>query len=371
MADILSEARKRHEMEKNDDLQKKRIIRKSALEERERIQKSIEEEKVRLEMERMEIEIRARQKVLEDEAQRLANEREAEVQAELERLRNRTPLEILQDEVETLREQLAHALEVCAETEESLRVAREAQETMVATRVKELEDARGAEIRKLHMETKACREEMNVLLGKETLSTAQTEALCKAWPKLQSWKKLKHETQAHYNSWTVQEVLHFQSDAYSGTPNGTLQDAYKVDEYKAALDRAEMEYHDLRVRYCPTTVARDKLQKDQSDPTLTQAQRNAAQQTLQNMNANSQPIFQQENQAWAQVKEKELLEKKKSDALALYNRANACKTSFETLLKTDKDLRAREEDIQKETGFDNCDVAWNLAFKIILARRTA
>ena len=67
---------------------------------------AVQEQMILLESEKLRIELEARQLVIEREAQRLAAEKEAAIASEMERLRNRTPLEKLQDDFEELKRQM-------------------------------------------------------------------------------------------------------------------------------------------------------------------------------------------------------------------------------------------------------------------------
>jgi len=164
---------------------------------------AIQEQMILLESERLRIELEARQLVIEREAQRVAAEKEAAIAAEMERLRNLTPIEKLQDDFEELKRQM------------------QTKEVKVVKEVKPL-------------------------IKKETLKESW-EALLE-W---QHWKKLYEDA---CKAWSVHEhTLLQQTDffkyGFSGKVDGTVQEAYLLSEVSAELQKTQEELTTLQGRY--------------------------------------------------------------------------------------------------------------------------
>lgn len=103
---IRLEARKRLEEIQRKEREEAELKRLKAKAETEAAEARIRDEKIRLLAEEEQVHILAKRKVLEAEARRLAQEREDAIQAEIQRLRNRSQVEILEDRIAALTAQM-------------------------------------------------------------------------------------------------------------------------------------------------------------------------------------------------------------------------------------------------------------------------
>lgn len=103
---IRHEARKRLEEIQRKEREEAELKRLKAKAETEAAEARIRDEKIRLLAEEEQIHILAKRKVLEAEARRIAQEREDAIQAEIQRLRNRSQVEILEDKIASLTAQM-------------------------------------------------------------------------------------------------------------------------------------------------------------------------------------------------------------------------------------------------------------------------
>lgn len=207
--DIQEEARRVLLLEKQrerEEAERQKAAEATAMAERER---RLQEERTLLIQREIEARLLAEKMVLEEEARRIAQEKEAALKAELERLRNRTPLEVLQDEVVDLREQLATAL---AEVD-AMREKAEAE--MKAVAEKAVEDAKAA-----------------VQAAIPSTPKLSEELLLKEWTTLVEWKAVQKELEAIQSQWLSNERVLFKNPEYMasyGNYTGSSKVAYPVD----------------------------------------------------------------------------------------------------------------------------------------------
>lgn len=100
---IKAEARRRLEKEDAQRRKDEEEIRVKSEIDRMKLEDRIREERVRLLAEEHKVRLMAERAVIEAEAKRLADEREVAIDAEIVRLKNRTPLEIALDEIAELK----------------------------------------------------------------------------------------------------------------------------------------------------------------------------------------------------------------------------------------------------------------------------
>ena len=110
---IKAEARRRLLAKEAKDKAEAEAARVKADAERESVEARIREERITLLAEEEQVRIKARRLAVEAEAKRLANEKEAAITAEMERLKNRSKTEILEDKVAELTATLARVQEQC------------------------------------------------------------------------------------------------------------------------------------------------------------------------------------------------------------------------------------------------------------------
>ena len=105
LEEIQAEAKRQLKLHEEKEATEKKQAAKVALEDEQAKEEKIRNERIRLLVEDEQIRIRAQKMVLESEARQLAEKKEAAIQAELKRLKNRTPLEILEDKLSDMTEQ--------------------------------------------------------------------------------------------------------------------------------------------------------------------------------------------------------------------------------------------------------------------------
>ena len=111
LKEIQAEAKKQLKIQAETEAAEKRLAAQQALQETLRKEELLRHERLRLLAEEEQIRIRAQQLVIDAEAKRLAESKEAAIQAELERLKNRTPLEVFEDRLNDIEESLKAKIE--------------------------------------------------------------------------------------------------------------------------------------------------------------------------------------------------------------------------------------------------------------------
>lgn len=104
---IRAEARRRLEASKADRLAAMRLVAEEEKKKSADIEQSILDQQLRLRIEEEKLRLMAQRVAAEAEAKRLAKERENAIAAEMERLKNRTEVEVLRDTVADLQAQIA------------------------------------------------------------------------------------------------------------------------------------------------------------------------------------------------------------------------------------------------------------------------
>lgn len=104
---IRAEARRRLEASKADRLAAMRLVAEEEKKKSYDIEQSILDQQLRLRIEEEKLRLMAQRVAAEAEAKRLAKERENAIAAEMERLKNRTEVEVLQETVADLQAQIA------------------------------------------------------------------------------------------------------------------------------------------------------------------------------------------------------------------------------------------------------------------------
>lgn len=236
--EIQEEARRVLLLEKQrerEEAERQKAAEAAAMAERE---KRLQEERTLLIQREIEARLLAEKIVLEEEARRIAQEKEAALKAELERLRNRTPLEVLQDEVADLREQLAMAL---AEV-----------------------DAMRGKAEKAEAEQKAEAESI-----KKADSVAPSdELLLDAWMTLVEWKAVQKELEAIQQQWMSNERALFKNPEYKasyGAYKGSSKVAYPVEAITEDHTKATEAMKALEARCMPHKAIWETARDDMNE----------------------------------------------------------------------------------------------------------
>jgi hypothetical protein len=190
MEDIRSAALARlmeEERQERESLARAAAAAEAATQERER---QLQEERIALRQRELEIRLMAEKAVLEEEAARIQAEREAALAAELERLRQRTPLERLQDEVKDLQAQLDSARRGFAE--------------------------------KVERELGSMMERLSLPSG------PSDDALVAAWPMLLEWKDRDARINVYRSSWSNIERSIITNPHFTGNVAGSPEEFYQI-----------------------------------------------------------------------------------------------------------------------------------------------
>ena len=322
---------------------------------------AVQEQMIMLESERMCIELEARQLVIEREAQRVAAEKEAAIAAEMERLRNRTALEKLQDDFEELKKQM--------------------------------------ELMKKPVEVKMVKVAKPVI-KKETLKESW-EALLE-W---QHWKKLYDDA---CKAWSVHERdILMNKDlfkyGFSGKVDGIIQEAYPLSQVSAELQKTQDELNALQSRYNVHKSAYQKAMKDtqeakQNHMTIFHSRNHPDFMTLSSrgfmvldeekrtpilaelqkkidiclaVEAQMKIVAEKEDADWKENKEKDKLNEKIRYLTPLKTSYKNVVKSFEFITCYNEHYTKAAWDAKIVTGMDDLEAAWKQTFDLIVAARSA
>ena len=353
--EFVEEARKRlaeEERVKRIQVENEKRIRK---EQEDASAAAVQEQMILLESERLRIELEARQLVIEREAQRLAAEKEATIAAEMERLRNRTPLEKLQDDFEQLKQQMEIMKQPVVEVKEFKKV--------------------------------------NPVIKKETLK--------EGWEALLEWQHWKKMYEDACKAWSVQERNILQNKdifkyGFSGKVDGTVKEAYPLSEVSAELQKTQEELKTLQSRY---TVHRDSYYAATKDtqearqnhnklmgpyyarpkgapviPDTTKLELDNLQKKIDicvAVEAQLKIAADREETDWKENKEKEKLNEKISFLSSIKSSYTVLIRSFEAITCYDENYTKAIDNAKRATDMDDLEAAWEQTFGLIVAARSA
>ena len=243
-SEIREAALKRFMEEKEQE--KLAALKKKEEEERAQTEKErqIREEMILLRQKEEEIRLRAERAVLEEEAHQLALKKEEAFQKELERLRNRSELEVVQDELGEARDELA----------------------LLKKRVAGFE----AEIASFQ---------------KKEVVQLTDEKLITAWKSLLDWNQKVKDVECARNSWTSLERGIINNPYFAGRIDGTLDELCQTEEVEKALLNATEEQKALENKFmlhkslwenARDDYAKKKREYDERDKKVHQAYDNGA-----------------------------------------------------------------------------------------------